>query len=170
MNQKTLAGMLMLVMAMSIVSVTALDADTPYTVQLDIIVPSDTSFSVSLAGAESQIDFDDEMTGSNNAWVEPDSQDNTTATPIIEITNLGNIALNYTLNVTELPAWAILKADVNADMSTTVTVNDTTDPETSRVATNQAADATTNVYLWVNTTDADAGTNTETFQINSEIY
>jgi len=169
MNRKLLVG-IMCTLLLSMVCVYAYDADTPYSVTLTIVVPSDTSFTVSLAGAESQIDFDDEVTGQNNEWVEPDSQDNTTSTAIIELTNTGNVALNYTLNVTSLPAWAILKADTDATMATAKIVNDTGNPEDCRVASNQAAAATTDVYLWLNTTGADAGTESETFQVNSEEY
>jgi len=163
-TRNTLLGMFVIAFAMCSVMVSAYDADTPYTVTMQWIVPSDTSFTVSLAGAETTIDFDDNVVDKDSKYVQPDSQDNSTSTPIAEITNTGNQNLDFSCNLTATkPSWAVLMVNNATDLATATTFDTTA----VTIQDNVAAAATVDMYLWTNLTNADAGTTSRTFQINS---
>jgi len=143
----------------------ALDASTPYTGDIKWVVPSDTSFTVSFAGAETSVDFDTDLTGCTQSGVQPNSQNNATSTPIITITNTGNVNLNFTCNLTDAkPSWAVLK------VSNTTSYADATDFDTTAVLINATVSSgqSTPMYIWTDVTDAAQGTETKTLQINSE--
>lgn len=147
--------------------VQAYDADTPYTNTVKWIIPSDTTFTVTLAGGESTIDFDTGVTGQTVDLVEPDSQVAASNTPIINISNDGNLALNFTCNLTAAkPSWATIK------VGNTSTHGDATEFDTTAqlVEKNIAAGTYSDMYLWTNLTSATQGTTERTLQINSEIY
>jgi len=52
------------------------------------VVPADTSFSLAFAGAETEIDFDDNVDGTDFTHAAPDSQ--ASGTPMLTLTNNGN--------------------------------------------------------------------------------
>ena len=82
------------------------DASSPYTVTLNWIVPYDTTFTVALAGAETTIDFN--PANKSSLEVEADSQSD--GTPIITVTNAGNVNANYSALITaDKPTWVTLK-------------------------------------------------------------
>lgn len=140
----------------------ALDANNPYTVTLQWIVPSDTTFTVELAGSESTIDFN--PSGKTENYIEPDGQDASGSTPIATITNAGNVNMNFTNNLTaSKPAWATLMVS-NTNDETASTSFDTT---AVLIEADVVAAGTSDVYLWSNISDGDAGTTQRTYQINA---
>ena len=142
----------------------AYDASNPFTCDIRWVVPSDTTFSVSWPGGESSVDFDDNLTAVTQSGVQPDSQNNATNTPIINITNDGNQALNFTCNLTTAkPAWAVIKVN-NETSYTGATAFDTT---AVIVNASVAVGETTDMYLWTDVTSATPGTTERTLQINS---
>ena len=154
--------LVMLVGLLMVSGVFALDAGTPYTLTIQWIIPSDTTFTVDLAGAESTIDFNPATKTETD--VEPDSQDYGASTPIVTITNTGNTALNFTHNVSAVPAYAVLWAysnntDTNVAVSEGASVN--------QVGGDVGISEVVQIYMWTNVTDATAGTTSETYQISS---
>jgi hypothetical protein len=143
----------------------AYDANTPWTGDIKWVVPSDTSFTVTFAGGEDSVDFDNSLSSCTQSGVQPDSQDNTTSTPIITITNAGNKDLNFTCNLTStIPSWAVLK------VSNTTSYADATDFDTTAVLINATVSSgqSTPMYIWTDVTGADEGTTIKTLQINTE--
>ena len=168
MNTKLWAMAFIVVSVLSVMSITtvaAYDADTPYSVTLQWVVPASTTFTVTLAGAESTIDFDDEITAATVSLAEPDSQDNSTSTPVIQIENIGNVALNFTneLNAST-PTWATLYVGLTVDPGAATEFNSTTPVE---FKADLAASGTQDVYLWTTITSATAGTTQRTYYINA---
>ena len=143
-------------------SVSALDADTPYTVTVNYIVGEDTSFTVTLAGAETTIDFNPATLDSKE--VEPDSQVAGTSTPMLTITNAGNVALNFTNLVTVAqPSWV----DVSYNNANSVDWTQEVTDSAALVEASVAIAGTVDVYFWGNFTSAVAGTTARTYQINT---
>lgn len=161
---KALILLVLLALVASIPTATAYDADAPYTVTMNFIIPADTTFTVSLAGSETTIDFNPATKDSTD--VEPDSQVASASTPIAEITNAGNVPLNFSINLTAAkPSWVVVSAD-DTNSSAAATSFDTTafaDAGWQDVA----ASATVNVYMWADFTAAVGGTASRTFQINT---
>ena len=157
-----LLSLVMFGMLFSISGVMALDADNPYTVNMNFIIGSDTTFTVSLAGVETEIDFNPATKDSKE--VEPDSQDAGGSTPMVTITNAGNVNLDFTHKVNEsLPAYVGVSYDTDETVDWTKTLSDSY----STITTSVAAAGTADVYYWANFTDADAGTDQVEYQINS---
>lgn len=151
-------------MLFSVGSVYAYDADTPYTVTMNFIVGQDSSFTVSLAGSETTIDFNPATKDSKE--VEPDSQDAGESTPILEITNTGNVALQFTHKVNDtMPTFVAVSYDTDNSVDWTKTITDSY----SEISASVAKDSSADVYMWANFTDADSGTAQRTYQINSTI-
>jgi len=145
-----------------IAGVYAYDSSTPYTVTVNYIVGEDTSFTVDLAGVETTIDFN--PTTLNDKEVEPDSQNAGGSTPILTITNTGNVNLDFTrgLNTTN-PAWVVLSMNNANSVDWSQIVNDTfVDGDTSI-----ASASSSEWYFWANFTAADSGTTARLLQINS---
>ncbi len=143
----------------------AYNADTPYTVTLNYIVPSDTSFTVSLAGAETTVDFNPAT--KNSTMVEPDSQNAAGLVPMAKITNTGNLNQNFSVNLTTAQvAWAVVKVSNFSDYATPITLSDT-----AQNPTGWTVIATSNEvwgYMYANFTNAPQGTTAKTLQINSQ--
>lgn len=162
---KGLSILVLFALMASIPSAMAADADSPYTVTMSFIVPSDTSFSVVLAGAETTIDFNPGTKDSKE--VEPDSQDDGGSTPIAVVTNDGNLDLNFSVNLTaERPTWVQIYV---SDTNTFASATEFNATATYDAGWNDTAPAgTIDIYLWGNFTDATGGTTDRTFQINTE--
>lgn len=163
-KQIMFSGVLLMSVLMFAATAMAFDADTPYTVTMQWIIPSDTTFTVALAGAETTIDFDDNVADKDSKEVEPDSQVAGSSTPIAVITNAGNQNLNFSANLTATkPSFAVLM------LSNTNSVSGATTFDTTAVTIedNVAAAGTADLYIWTNLTNAEAGTTSRTFQINS---
>jgi len=162
---KAISIFVLFALVASIPGAMAADADTPYTVTMNFIVPSDTTFSVELAGVETTIDFNPATKDSTE--VEPDSQDDGGSTPIAVVTNDGNVNLNFSVNLTaERPTWVQIYASDTNTFASAVEFNTT--------ALNDAGwntvtpTSTIDIYLWANFTSAVGGTTARTFQINTE--
>ncbi len=143
----------------------AYDANTPYTVTLNYIVPSDTSFTVSLAGAETTVDFNPAT--KDSTMVEPDSQNAAGLVPMAKITNTGNLNQNFSVNLTTAQvAWAVVKVSNFSDYATPITLSDTAQNPTgwTVIATSNEVRG----YMHANFTNAPQGTTAKTLQINSQ--
>jgi len=161
MKNKILALLMGFLCIASVSGVYAYDADNPYTVTMNFIVGDDTSFTVELAGAESTIDFN--PTTANSKEVEPDSQDDGGSTPILTITNTGNVNLDFTHELNVTTAFVNVSYDTDNTVDWTKILNSTT----STVDTAIASAATVDVYMWANFTSADSGTTPVLYQVNS---
>ena len=140
----------------------AYDADNPWTGTVQWTIPSDTSFTVTFAGSQTQVNFN--AAGQNDTLIEPDGQDASSNTPIITIENTGNLNLNFTCNLTSAkPSWATIKVSNQSDHTTA------TEFDTTAVVINASVPpgGSTPMYLWSNVTEAPSGTTTRTLQINS---
>lgn len=154
------ALMLMLMIPASM----AYDAGTPYTVTLNYIVPSDTSFTVTLAGAETTIDFNPATKDSAN--VEPDSQVAASSIPIATITNTGNLNQDFSVNLTAAqPAWVVVSVSNYNNYATPITLSAVAQSPTGW--TGIAADALAYAYMKGTFTDAPSGTTAKTLQVSS---
>jgi len=167
-RRKKMKGKLSLVLLLGVLfalnGVLAYDNENPYTVTVNFIVGDDTSFTVTLAGSETTIDFNPATKDSKE--VEPDSQVAGSSTPIAEITNTGNVALNFTHKVTSaMPAFVAVSYNTANSVDWAKTITD----EYSTISTAIDPASSSNLYMWANFTDADAGTTPRTYQINSII-
>ncbi len=164
-NLKHLVIPLLMVLMIMVSPAIAYDADTPYTVTMNLIIPSDTSFTVALAGAETTIDFNPAT--KDTTEVEPDSQvASGNTTPIAVITNSGNLNQSFSINLTAAkPSWVVLKGSSNGTYADSVSY-DTALLELAAWNTTVPA-GTKDIYLWADFTDALSGTTERTFQINS---
>jgi len=162
-----LLPILMVLITMSVMPAGALDADTPYTVTMNLIIPSDSTFTVALAGSETTIDFN--PTTKDSTEVEPDSQvASGDTTPIAVITNAGNVNLNFSVNLTAAkPSWVVLKAHSDGTYASATTY-DTTAIELTAWK-DITPTSTADVYLWADFTSALGGTTQRTFQVNTVI-
>jgi len=145
-------------------SVNGYDADNPWTGTVLWSIPSDTSFTVTFAGTQTQINFT--ASDKTQSLIEPDGQSASSSTPIITIENTGNTNLNFSCNLTSAkPSWATIKVSNQSDHTTA------TEFDTSLVLINESvpAGSSTPMYLWSNITNADAGDTTRTLMIVSEI-
>ena len=162
MKSKIMTLLLGFMFMFGMAGVYAYDASTPYTVTVNYIVGEDTSFTIALAGVETTIDFN--PTTLNDKEVEPNSQVAETSTPILTITNTGNVNLDFSrgLNTTN-PAWVVLSMNNANSVDWTQIVNDTfVDGDTVI-----ASASTSEWYFWANFTAADSGTTQRLLQINS---
>lgn len=141
----------------------AYDEGTPAQYTLRWIVPSDTTFSITLCGAESQVDFDDNLDGATQEAVQPDCQDNSTGAEMMNITNDGNVNMNFTANLTaSKPSWATLYVNNDTSFATATTfdmtavlIEDDVDPGDG-----------VETYFWTSVSGATQGTTSKTLQIN----
>jgi hypothetical protein len=155
---------LALVLMLMIPAGMAYDSGTPYTVTVNYIVPSDTSFTVTLAGAETTIDFNPATKDSAN--VEPDSQVAASSIPIATITNTGNLNQNFSVQLTTAQvAWAVVSVSNYNNYATPITLSAVAQSPTGWTAI--AADASTYSYMKATFTDAPSGTTSKTLQVNS---
>jgi hypothetical protein len=141
--------------------VLAYDATTPYTVTMKWIIPTDTSFLVVLAGAETTIDFNPATKDSTN--VEPDSQSAIGSVPIINLYNSGNVNVTFKNNAT-LPSWAKLMVN---NASSTTDYKEFNNTEFGTIQENVPPSTNVSIYLWTNVTSAAAGTTTRSYSINA---
>ena len=141
----------------------AYDADNPWTGTVKWSIPADTSFTVTFAGSQTQINFT--ASSKTQDLIEPDGQDAAAETPIITIENTGNTNLNFSCNLTSAkPSWAVIKVNSQND-PTTATEFDTTP---ILVYSDISPGITAPIYLWTDITNAPAGTTTRTLMITSE--
>jgi len=161
---KAISIFVLFALVASIPGAMAYDADTPYTVTMNFIVPSDTTFSVDLALSETTIDFNPAT--KNSTEVEPDSQDDAGTVPIAVVTNDGNVNLNFTINLTATkPSWVDVKY---SDANTYAGATSFDDSPLGDANWNDIIPTgTIDIYLWADFTNAAGGTTQRTFQINT---
>ena len=145
---------------------TALGFDTnnpaSYTVQY-IILP-DTSFSVSLCGSENQMNFN--ATNGSSKAVEPNCQSIAQNKPWANITNTGNVPLNFSTNLMTInPAWVILNIGSTSSMSDQVTITNTTNSPVGWL--NIGPGNSVQLYTQASFMNAPQGTTSMTIKINS---
>ena len=144
----------------------AYSAGSPYLVTMNFIVPSDTSFTAALALSETTIDFN--PAGVNSKGVQPDSQDNTTGRAMVNVTNQGNVNLNFTVNLTaSQPSCVALKASSNTSYATATAFGSNTNQLILVGWNSTATSANASIFLWADFTSATGGTTARTFEINS---
>ncbi len=165
-SERILAVLSMLLVSGIVLSAPAMayDSGTPYTVTMQFVVASDTSFTVALAGSETTIHFNPATR--NSTGVEPGSQVAASSTAMAVITNTGNVNQNYSINLTAAkPSWVVLKASSANSYAGASTF------ETTALSLagwdNIATSGTAPVYLWADFTNAVGGTTSKTFQINT---
>lgn len=139
------------------------DANNPASYTVQYIVASDTSFGVSLCGSETQMNFNPAT--KNSKLVEPNCQ--ASNQPWANITNQGNLAENFSTNLTQLnPAWVDLYVGSSSSMADKVTVINT---EVSPTGWNNVGPSSSvELYARANFTNAQGGTTSRTIKINSK--
>ena len=165
---RTIMAMLIVLLVANIMTfpVSAYDANSPYTVTVNYIVPNDTTFTVTLAGAESSIDFNPGNRNSTN--VEPDSQNAGGSTPIATIVNTGNIPQTFGVNITSAQyAWVAVTLSNSNDYSNPITLSATKQTPTGWSSISAAASI--DAYMKADFTDAPGGTLSKTMEINSSV-
>ena len=163
MIRKGLVTALIAAIVMSGLGLTAAyDSNNPWTGTVLWSIPSDTSFTVTFAGSQTQINFT--ASSATETFLEPDGQDATNNTPILTIENTGNTALDFYINLTSSPpTWAELRGDATPNASNALLIG------TSGFAIEVNPGNSTPLYLWTNITNATAGDTTRTLMISSII-
>ena len=142
----------------------AYDANNPWTGTVLWSIPSDTSFTVTFAGSQTQVNFT--ASSATQSLIEPDGQDAANNTPIITIENTGNTNLLFFCNLTaSKPSWATIKVSNQSDHTTATEFNTT---EVAIVSDYISPGQSTPMYLWSNITNATPGDTTRTLRIVSE--
>jgi len=142
----------------------AYDADNSWVGTVLWSIPSDTSFTVTFAGSQTQINFT--ASSKTQSLIEPDGQDAANNTPIITIENTGNTNLQfYCMLTSDKPSWATIKVSDESDHTTAVEFNTLL----AIINTSVPAGQSTPMYLWSNITNAVAGDTTRELEIGSEI-
>lgn len=119
-------GLVMLSMITSILVATTMpvfsfDHNNPASYTVQYVIPSDTTFSVLLCGSETQMNFN--PTNGSSKSVEPACQSKATNKPWANITNAGNLNVNFSTNLTVTnPSWVVLNIGSNSSMSDQVVV------------------------------------------------
>jgi len=139
----------------------AYDASSAYTINMRWIVPSDTTFSVSVSGGAATIDFS--PASKTETEVEATGQIAASSVPILNITNDGNINMNFSNNLNEAKeAWSVVKSS-NANVYAAASSFDTT---AVTLEDDVSAGSSVTVYLWTDVTNAAAGTTTKEYNIS----
>ncbi len=141
------------------------DANNPASYTVQYIIASDTSFGVSLCGSETQMNFNPATR--NSKLVEPNCQAISSNQPWANITNQGNLAENFSTNLTALnPNWVDLYVASSPSMTGQVTVINT---ELSPTGWNNVVSGNSvELYARANFTNALGGTTSNTIKINSK--
>lgn len=139
-------------------------ANTPVQYTVNYILGIDTAFTVTPAGAETSMDFNPANKNSQN--VEPDSQVASTSTPWAVITNDGNVAQTFSVNLTAAQASQVSVNISNTNVYTQmILLSDTAQTPTGWASV--AAAGTASLYATANFTNLPGGTTSKTLQINS---
>jgi hypothetical protein len=141
------------------------DANTPYTIDIRWIIPSDTSFTIEVCNSASTIDFN--PASKTQSYLQPGCQNNNTNIPIINITNSGNVNQNFSHKMNEaVPTWVTsLKGGNNG------TYIEAESFSTSKVYLQKGVTPGSKVpvFLWSDVTDALGGTYEREYEIASEL-
>jgi hypothetical protein len=125
----------------------------------------DTSFTISFAGSETSVDFDNNIISKSVTNAEPDGQSANASIPIIIIYNDGTVYIDTSCNLTATkPAWATLKVCNTSSVGDATEFDTTATPFATRIAPSSSED----MYMWTTTTNADGGLTSRTLQTNSD--
>jgi len=151
------------VLTATIMPVLGYDQNNPATYTINYIIPSDTTFVITLTGAGQTMDFNPQ--NGNNKSVEPVYQNASINQPWATITNNGNVNLNFSTNLTAPnPTWVTLSIASDPAMTDKVTV---TDIETAPSGWNNVPKGSSvNLYSMADFTGAPQGTESATIKIN----
>lgn len=138
------------------------DQNNPASYTVQYIIPSDTSFSITLCGSETQMNFN--PANGSSKLVEAACQSKDINKPWANITNTGNLNLNFTANLTTTnPNWVVLNIGSISSMSDQVTV---TNVATSPAGwLNVAPGSSVQLYSLASFTNAPQGTVSTTIKI-----
>lgn len=160
---KIVTGFLIAVLTVGVVL--GADASNPYVGTIKWDIPTDTSFSVSFSGGETQINFI--ATTKNDTLLEPSGQDASADTPILTITNEGDTNLNFTCNLTDaVPSWATIKVSNTSDHTNAYEFSN---GAPAIINASVPPSQSTKMFLWTNLTNAEAGNTTRTLKIYSAV-
>lgn len=161
-NQIMMLSVITSVLIATIIPVMGFDANNPASYTVQYIIPSDTSFIVMLADAETQMNFN--PTNGSSKLVEPNNQSMSIDKPWANITNTGNIMLNFSTNLTtNNPAWVELSIGSNSAMSDKIIVDASLK---SPAGWNNVAKGTTiKLFARADFTDAPSGIQSNTMSI-----
>ena len=136
--------------------------NTPYTITLEWIIPSDTTFSVEVAGEADSVDFT--PASKNENMTEPDGQNAGTSTAMLVVTNQGNAALDLYHNASS-PAYADVRAGVTNDYYASTDLG----AAMVQFSNELALAGTVDIYFWSNITDGTSGTSVHNYQMNATV-
>jgi len=141
----------------------AYDSNNPWIGTVKWSIPADTSFTVTFAGSQTQINFTASSKTQNE--IEPDGQDAANNIPIITIENTGNTELDFLINLTsDKPSWAELKGKATPEIGSAFDIS-----TVGFFIYNISAGGNTSLYLWTNITNAPAGDTERTMMISSYV-
>lgn len=157
-------SMITSVLIATTIPVLGYDHNNPASYTVQYIIPSDTTFSVSLCGSETQMNFN--PTNGSSKSVEPACQSMTTNKPWANITNSGNLNLNFSTNLTATnPAWVTLSVGSTSSMSDQVIVTNTATSPAGWL--NIGPGGSVQLYSSASFTNAPQGTASMTIKIGS---
>lgn len=163
-NKIMMLSLITSVLIVNTMPVLGYDANNPASYTVQFIIPSDTSFAVNVIGNQLNMQFN--PANKSSKLVEPNGQSIATNQPWANITNLGNLNLNFSTNLTTLnPVWAELDVGSNPSMADKIIVTNT--PLSPVAWLNVAPDSTVQLYSQANFTNAAGGTTSETINIYS---
>lgn len=142
----------------------ALDTNNPAEYTINFVIPSDTSFTVTVCGSQTAMNFN--ATNGNSKSVEPLCQSKANNTPWANITNSGNLNLNFSTNLTAAnPSWVVLNIGSNPTMSDQIIA--TNSPLSPAGWLNVVPGSTVPLYSSANFTNAPRGTTSMALYIRS---
>ena len=160
--------MLLIITSVSIANIMpalGYDANNPASYTVQYIIPSDTSFTVTLVDAETQMNFN--PTNGSSKLVQPNNQSIVSNKPWANITNTGNLNLNFSTNLTASnPSWVVLYIGSSTSMADKIPA---TNSENSPAGWNNVGlGNTVQLYAQADFTNAPSGTTSRTIKINSK--
>lgn len=166
MKGKVLGAMAALFVVLFGSTAMALDASTPYTIPIHWYVPEVTTFSVTTPGSVGQISFN--YTTNTDGGMEPEGQDAAAGTPMLNISNDGNVQMDVSINLTTgggaKPAF--VNSLIVSNTSDNTSASDFGLGIGTLVETDIEAGETTAAYLWSSIVDGTAGTSSSEVQIS----
>jgi hypothetical protein len=157
-------SMITFVLIASTIPVFGLNQNNPASYTVNYIIPSDTSFTVTLCGSQTAMNFN--ATNGSSKSIEPVCQSKATNTPWANITNIGNLNLNFSANLTASnPSWVVLNLASNPAMSDQIIVTNSAQSPAGWLSV--APGGAVQLYSLANFTNAPQGTTSTTLNINS---
>jgi len=163
---KRILAVMAAIIALSMPMAFAYDADNPYTVTLQYIIPIDSSFSVETRSLTAEIKF--EFTAKTESNLEPTGQDDGNSLEILNVTNDGNTAIDLYHNTT-IPTLGAGTVALCVDTDNTVDGCTNLTDSMVQLTDELAIDGHVDVYMWANAEDASSGIHTGKYQINSTV-